>query len=145
MRPQRQHSSSSTEDASSPPVRTNGHKPIPIKASAENRKRSLTVGNTPDSIPKKHPYENIKEQIFIPQSPPLIDSALSKKPMPLPRPAGVVLKHPRKSSSNSEGSVVPKWSELSQNQSLVKLLRMVLCVVPIANELPTINTIVVYL
>ena len=108
MRPQRQHSSSSTEDASSPPARTNGHKPIPIKASAENRKRSLTVGNTPDSIPKKHPYENIKEQIFVPQSPPLIDSALSKKPMPLPRPAGVVLKHPRKSSSNSEGSVVPK-------------------------------------
>ena len=105
MRPQRQLSSSSTEDASSsPPTRTNGHKPIPIKVSAENRKRSLTVGNTPDSIPKKHTYENIKEQIFIPQSPPLIDSALSKKPMPLPRPTGYC----KKSSSNSEEPIVRK-------------------------------------
>lgn len=114
MRPQRQSNSSSGEENLSPDpplVRANGNKPIPIKVQGKllvpvamasptaetvaNRKRSPTTGNALDSFSKKHPYENIDHQTFVPSSPPkTLEQTLSKKPMPLPRPSGVSLKNP---------------------------------------------------
>lgn len=133
MQPQRQHSSSSTDEtlSSPPPTHTNGSKSTPIKVPIkvyvptakgspaveipEKRKRSLTTGSaldSPTNVSKKHTYENINEPVFVPHSPPQAESILSKKPMPLPRPAGVCLKHPAKKFSPPQykGSESPKFS-----------------------------------